>query len=155
MKINFDGAIFAEEKSSSMGVIIWDRKGLVIAFMATRIPQQLRLIEIEAMAASKALEFARELGIAKAVLEGDSQVVIMALNSKTSVLAPYGSLIQDSLTLSNSFSKLSYSHTKREGNTVAHNLAKLVVNLTNYVIWMEDVPSDVLSSYQADLASIS
>ena len=155
MKINFDGAIFAEEKSSSMGVIIWDRKGLVIAFMATRIPQQLRLIEIEAMAASKALEFARELGIAKAVLEGDSQVVIMALNSKTSVLAPYGSLIQDSLTLSNSFSKLSYSHTKREGNTVAHNLAKLVVNLTNCVIWMEDVPSDVLSSYQADLAGIS
>ena len=155
MKINFDGAIFAEEKSSSMGVIIWDRKGLVIAFMATRIPQQLRLIEIEAMAASKALEFARELGIAKAVLEGDSQVVIMALNSKTSVLAPYGSLIQDSLTLSNSYSKLSYSHTKREGNTVAHNLAKLVVNLTNCVIWMEDVPSDVLSSYQADLAGIS
>ena len=107
------------------------------------------------MAASKALEFARELGIAKAVLEGDSQVVIMTLNSKTYVLAPYGSLIQDSLTLSNSFSKLSYSHTKREGNTVAHNLAKLVVNLTNYVIWMEDVPSDVLSSYQADLAGIS
>ena len=107
------------------------------------------------MAASKALEFARELGIAKAVLEGDSQVVIMALNSKTSVLAPYGSLIQDSLTLSNSFSKLSYSHTKREGNTVAHNLAKLAVNLTNCVIWMEDVPPDVLSPYQVDLAGIS
>ena len=50
------------------------------------------------MVASKALEFARELGIAKVVLEGDSQVVIMTLNSKTYVLAPYGSLIQDSLT---------------------------------------------------------
>ena len=99
------------------------------------------------MAASKALEFARELGIAEAVLEGDSQVVIMALNSKSPVLAPYGSLVQDSLSLSNSFSKLSYSHTKRDGNPVAHNLAKLAVNLTNCVIWMEDVPSDVLSSY--------
>ena len=103
------------------------------------------------MAASKALEFARELGIAEAVLEGDSQVVIMALNSKSPILAP----VQDSLSLSNSFSKLSYSHTKREGNTVAHNLAKLAVNLTNCVIRMEDVPSDVLSSYQADLAGIS
>ena len=41
MKINFDGAIFAKEKSSGMGVIIRDRKGLVIASMATRIPQQL------------------------------------------------------------------------------------------------------------------
>ena len=154
MKINFDGAIFAEEKSSGMGVIIRDRKGLVIASMATRIPQQLRPVEIEALATSKALEFARELGIADAVLEGDSQVVIMALNSKNTVLAPFGSLVQDSLTLSTGFSKLSYSHTKKEGNTVAHNLTKLAVNLTNCVIWMEDVPSDVLSSYLANLAGI-
>ena len=155
MKINFNGAIFAEEKSSGMGVIIRDRKGLVIASMATRIPQQLRPVKIEALAASKALEFARELGIADAVLEGDSQVVMMALKSKTSVLAQFGLLMQDSLTLSTGFSKLSYSHTKREGNTVAHSLAKLAMNLTNCVIWMEDVPSDVLSSYHADLAGIA
>ena len=123
--------------------------------MATQIRQQLRPVEIEAIAASKAHEFARELGIAEAVLEGDSQEVTMALNSKSPVLAPYGSLVHDSLSLSNSFSKLSYSHTKRKGNTVAHNLAKLAVNLTNCVIWMEDVPSDVLSPYPIDLAGIS
>ena len=154
MKINFDGAIFAKEKSSGMGVIIRDRQGLVIASMATRISQQLRSVEIEAMAASKALEFARELGITEAVLEGDSQVVMMALNSKSPVLAPYGSLLQDSVSLSNSFLKLSYSHTKRESNTVAHSLTKVAVNLTNCVIWMEDVSSDVLSSYRTDLAGI-
>ena len=154
MKINFDGAISAEEKSSSMGVIIRDKKGHVITSMTTQIPQQLRLVEIEALVASKALEFARELGIADAVLEGDSQVVITALNSKNIVLAPFGSLVQDSLTLSTGFSKLSYSHTKKEGNTVAHNLTKLAVNLTNCVIWMEDVPSNVLSSYHANLAGI-
>ena len=62
--------------------------------------------------------------------------------------------MHDSLSLSNSFSKLSYSHTKREGNTDAHNLIKLAVNLTNCVIWMEDVPSDVLFSYHANLAGI-
>ena len=66
MKINFDGAIFTKEKSSGLGVIIRNRQGLVVASIATRIPQQLRPVEIEAMAASKALEFARELGIAEA-----------------------------------------------------------------------------------------
>ena len=81
--------------------------------------------------------------------------MMMALKSKTSVLAPFGSLMQDSLFLSTGFSKLSYSHTKREGSTVAHSLAKLVVNLTNCVIWMEDVPSDVLASYHVDLAGIT
>ena len=64
MKINFDSAIFVKEKSSGMGVIFRDRQGLIVASMATQIPQQLRPVEIEAMAASKAHEFARELGIA-------------------------------------------------------------------------------------------
>ena len=49
----------------------------------------------------------------------------------------------------------SYSHIKREGNSVAHNLAQLTANIPNCVIWMEDVPSDVLSFYHADLAGIS
>ena len=85
LKINFDGAIFIEEKSSGLGVIIHDRKGLVIASMATWVPQKLRPIEIEALAASKALEFARELGIADAVLEADSQVVMRRWNQRTLV----------------------------------------------------------------------
>ena len=95
LKIIFDGAIFAEEKSSGLGVIIHDRKGLVIVSMATRVPQQLRPVEIEALAASKALEFASELGIANVVLEGDSQVVMSALKSKNTSLAPFGLLMQD------------------------------------------------------------
>lgn len=40
-KINFDGAIFAEDKCFGLGVIVRDREGLVIASMATRVPQQL------------------------------------------------------------------------------------------------------------------
>ena len=34
-KINFDGAIFAEDKCSGLGVIVRDKEGLVIASMAT------------------------------------------------------------------------------------------------------------------------
>ena len=153
-KINFDGAIFAKEKCSSLGAIIRDREGLVIASMAARVPQQLQPIEIEALAAYKALEFAREVGISEAVLEGDSSLVMTALASKKPRPTPFGLLLQDSLNVSVGFSKLSYSHTKREGNIVTHNLAQLAVNHQNCVIWMEDVPFDVLSFYHADLAGI-
>ena len=59
-KINFNGAIFAKDKCSSLGVIIRDIEGLVIASMATRVPQQLQPIKIEALAANKALEFVRD-----------------------------------------------------------------------------------------------
>ena len=59
-KINFDGAVFAEENCSGVGVIIPDRDGLAIAAMSEKIPQLLQPTEIEAMAATRALEFARK-----------------------------------------------------------------------------------------------
>ena len=135
--------------------MIRDGKGFVLASMAARIPQQLRPEEIEALAASKALEFARDLDVTDAVLEGDSLMVMSTLKLKNFGLAPFGLLLQDSVVFSSGFTKLSYSHTKREGNTVAHNLAKLAFNCTSCVIWMKNVPPDVMSSYQADLADIS
>ena len=154
-KINFDGAVFAEENCSGVGVIVRNRKGLVIATMSEKIPQILQPTEIEAMAATRALEFAREVGISEAILEGDSLLVIKALATKDIGLASFGILIQDAYRFTSAFSLLSYSHTKREGNQVAHDLAKLAVTIPNCVIWMEDVPSNVVNSYQADLARFS
>ena len=43
----------------------------MIAAMSERIPQVLQPTEIEAMATVRALEFAREVGISEAILEGD------------------------------------------------------------------------------------
>ena len=51
------------------------------------------------------------------------------------------------------FFELSHSHTKREGNKVAHYLAYLAVNFLDSVIWMENVPPSVFSFIQPDLAS--
>ena len=153
-KINFDEAVSAEESCSGVGVIVRNREGLVIAAMSEKIPQILQPTKIEAMAATRALEFAREVGISEAILEGDSLMVIKALATKDTGLAPFGLLIQDAYWFTSAFSLLSYSHTKREGNQVAHDLAKLAVTIPNCVIWMEDVPSDAVNSYQANLAGI-
>ena len=53
-----------------LGVIVRDKEGLAIASMAARIPQQLQPTEIEALAAYKAVGFARELGLSQVVLKG-------------------------------------------------------------------------------------
>ena len=92
-KINFDGVVFAEENCSGVGVVIRNREGLVLAAMTEKIPQLLKPTEIEARAATRALEFAREVGISAAVLEGDSLLVIKALETKDVGLAPFGLLI--------------------------------------------------------------
>nr|POE56991.1 e3 ubiquitin-protein ligase atl6 [Quercus suber] len=96
-KINFDGAIFAGNNCSGLGVVVHDRVGLVIASMAARVLQQLQVLKIEALAACKAIVFAKELGLSKVVIEGDFSLVMSALNYSNPGLAPCGLLVQDAL----------------------------------------------------------
>jgi len=50
---------------------------------------------------------------------------------------------------------LSHSHTKRNGNIVAHTLAKLAISFPKCTVWMEDVPSQAICFVQADMAALS
>ena len=63
----------------------------------------------------------------------------------------YGLLLKDASLFSSSFSKLSYSHTKRDDNKVAHILARLVVNYPKCTVWIKDVSYKVLNFVQADI----
>ena len=112
-KINFDGAIFPTEKKSSIGVVIRDSRGLVIASCSKVVHQVLGASEVEAMAATWALSFAADVGVNRAVLEGDSLDVITGLREDRMVLVPYGLLLEDAMFLSQQFDELHYSHTKR------------------------------------------
>ena len=123
----------------------------VIDSMSQQLNQAYKSIEVEAMTAIRHLEFVAELGFDRVVVEGDLSIVMNGL--KTS-LSSYGLLISDVCTFENIFSRLFYSHVKREDNKVAHYLAKLIVNYPDNVIWMEDVPQLVFSFVQVDLATV-
>ena len=77
-----------------------------------------------------------------------------SLREDASSLTPFGLLIDDVKSLANSFDELSYSYTKREGNQVAHGLAKYAKSITDFVVWMEDVPPQLLSILQTDLIGV-
>ena len=55
---------------------------LVIVSLAQRLKQAYKAVEIEAMAAICALEFAAEIGLDRVVVEGDSKIVTQALKTK-------------------------------------------------------------------------
>ena len=115
----------------------------MIASLAQSLNQAFKAVEIEALAASRALELAADIGLDNVIVEGDSLVVTQALKSKVVGLAAYGLLIRDAFSLAGNFSEVSYSHIKREGNKVAHGLAKLAVNSAECVIWMKEVPPTI------------
>nr|XP_023876693.1 uncharacterized protein LOC111989131 [Quercus suber] len=154
-KINFDGAVFSKENNSGIGVVVRNEQGLVLGSCSKRLLQAYSPIEIETMAAATALAFASELGVRRAVLEGDSLAVIKALRECDYPFTPTGLLLEDVSLFSHSFDTLLYSHTKREGNSVAHNLAKYAISIPDFLVWMEDVPPHIQYFVQADLACFS
>ena len=54
----------------------------MIVSLAQRLKQAYKAVEIEAMAAICALEFAAEIGLDRIVVEGDSKIVTQALKTK-------------------------------------------------------------------------
>ena len=91
-------------------------------------------MKIESMAATRAMEFGLEVGIDWAIVEGDSEIVVKALLKGDVDLTAYGLLIKDAGSFAQFYLKLMYSHTKRDGNKVAHRLERLVVNIQNCAV---------------------
>ena len=60
-------------------MVIWDSSGQPIVALSQQIPCAYNAVEIEAIAATRVLEFTREVGINNAVMEGDSWLVHHAL----------------------------------------------------------------------------
>ena len=132
-------------------MIIRNDLGLVMAASAQVIPLPTSIETVEVLAACNAICLARELQFNKVIIEGDSEVVIKALNSSNTSSTSFGHIIQDIKIVSAAFSEIRFCHTRRQGNKVAHSIARRACNFSPFIVWMEDVPPDILSMYFSEL----
>ena len=151
VKFNFDGALFKETDSVGLGVIIRNDLGLVMAASTQVIPLPTSVETVEVLAAHNAICLARELQFNKVIIEGDSEVVIKAFNSSNISSTGFGHIIRDIKIVSTAFSEISFCHTRRQGNKVAHSIARRACNFSPFIVWMEDVPPDILSVYSSEI----
>ena len=144
--------VFLVENRSCIGVAIRNNRGFVMSSLVQQLPQAYQAIEIEAMATSRAMEFGREITVAKVIVEGDSAIMVKALCSSDTSLASYGLLTKDTTIYSSLFLELTYSYTTRESNRIAHSLAKQAVFFLYSMVWIYNVPP-ITSFVQADEAT--
>ena len=111
------------------------------------------VVEMEALAATRAMELAVEIGLDRIIFEGDSSIVIRGLTNQVPNFAPLSFLTKEANELANRLTRVKFQHVGREGNSVAHNLARHARHVIGFSIWMEDVPSLCFEMYQADLPS--
>ncbi|XVF53229.1 hypothetical protein PTKIN_Ptkin05aG0083200 [Pterospermum kingtungense] len=78
-KVNFDGAFSVHEKKGGVGIIIRNSEGEVMGTLATSISLVTNHLLVKAIMGVKVLEFAKDMGFTKIILEGDSISVINRL----------------------------------------------------------------------------
>ena len=145
------GHLIDEAKMFDIGMGIRESNEAVLASFSQKIPQAYKAEVIEALAALNALSFVFELGFRSTFLEGDSLELTQGLKSEERSLSPTGLLLEDVKMFANNFVRLLYSHIKRNDNGVAHSLAKNALCILDFQVWMEDVPSHIVSILQLDV----
>ena len=123
--------------------MVRDENGLVLGSCSKRLPQAYSAVEVEAMVTATTLIFANDIGVRRVILEGDSLAVIKALREGEQPLSPTGPLLEHVGMYSQRFETVLYSHSKREGNSVAHSLARYANSISDFLVWMEDVPPHI------------
>lgn len=141
-KVNFDGALFLDQRCADLGVVVRDSTGLVIVALSQRLKLTGSAIMVEALAAHKAICFALELSLHRVVIEGDSLRVIQAIIDTRPVQTLYGHIIDEIRLLSSSFN-CCFLHVNRKGNKLAHAFARRAVLSADTDMWIEELSRDL------------
>ena len=152
-KANYDGAYFAEEEAVGIGVVVRNDLGQVMASLAEKLAMPPTVEILEALAARRAMVFMEELGLRRALFEGDSETVVKALSKGCPDRSCIGHIIKDCMSLMGCFQTCSFSHVRRQSNGVAHALARRARLSSSLSVWMESVPPDISYLVHVDVTT--
>ena len=69
--------------------------------------------------------------------------VVQALNDHGRCLTMYGHVIEETRRLGSCLEFCSFNHVMREGNKLAHSLARRAILSVDMDIWVEELPEDL------------
>ncbi|KAF4347559.1 hypothetical protein G4B88_009754 [Cannabis sativa] len=122
------------------GALVRDHTGEVIAATAFNRIGQLHPQAAEGWALLEALKWCHDKGININQVEVDCKNLLTDLQSSNENLTSFGNLIKAIRRLLSSFPTVTLHHTRRQGNTAAHNLAQMSIGLDNTWSWNSQDP---------------
>ena len=132
-------------------MVIRSNEGQVLAALSEKalMPTSVEILEI--FAARRAALFARELGFRKVCFEGDADLVVKSLQAGKASNALARHLVKDFASIGGYFQSYSIIHVRRQGNYVAHALARDARFSFPLRVWCEVVPPYILNYVVKDL----
>ena len=149
-KINVDGASSELDSFSSVGVVIRDCKGDVVAALCKPLQARFSAELTEVFALEHGILLAQELHLARVIVESDSLNAVRAINEGATG-GSLGHILQGILQVSVSFESCLFKHINRSFNTVAHELAQHARRSSLHRLWKGVAPHCISSFLQSDL----
>ena len=95
---------------------------------------------MKAKAFESSLQFAKETGLQEFILEGDSLNVVHALQGLSLLLVLVMPIIYRIQSSTHDVKKMLFYHVYKNGNKSSYLLAKHVISIVDFVVWMEENP---------------
>ncbi|XP_042974702.1 uncharacterized protein LOC122306338 [Carya illinoinensis] len=144
-KVNFDAAIDMNNYKLGLGIVARNHVGEVLFTLSSSKLFSGNFDTAEAAALWRAMELVLELDVKNVVFEGDADRVIKGV---TDVRGNYDWMEQQYANIRGRFllrPDWSVSFIHREGNCVAHALAKRALRMEGEWCWIEEGPSEITS----------
>lgn len=149
-KLNSDADVF-KSGQIGMGGVIRDNVGEVVMATSKRMDGIVDADVAEALSARHGLQIALEAGYSALILEVDCLKLFNILKEGKIESSLFGMVVQDILHLTSQCSCISFSHVRRQGNVVAHTLAKMCKEMEGLKVWLEDFPLEIATAVMVDL----
>ena len=105
----------------------------------------------EALAAHRAVVYAKEFSIYNVVVEGDCLWIVQALKALGRYNILYENVIEYTHSQGCTVQHCQFQYVRQEGNKLAHTLARRTVLTANTDVQVEELPSDLDNVFQTDL----
>ena len=154
LKTNFDVAVFEDLGAARIGVVVRNSSGEVLAALSEIIPLPSSIVALETIAARRAVLFVCELGFSGIIFEGDSEEAISTIKKQSFQHPVVGHLVKNIVYSVSMFQYYSFSHTRRQGNVLAHALARRARLSFPTLVWMNSIPTDIDRFFVSDIPVI-
>ncbi|XP_059462829.1 uncharacterized protein LOC132191757 [Corylus avellana] len=141
IKVNVDAALNKKEGVMGFGLVMRDQEGTFLAAKCIRKRGLWESVVAEALALYHETVFGREKGVQHIVIKGDAKQITYAIHEKGLNTSMVGHLIGDVKLNLNIFPRWQVNHVHREGNRVAHGLARMALQQVNDTVWSKECPS--------------
>ncbi|XP_030509082.2 uncharacterized protein LOC115723746 [Cannabis sativa] len=140
LKLNTDAAVFTHQNRTGGGALVRDHSGKVLAATTFNRMGQMQPQVAEGWVLLEGLKWCRDNGLNIQHIEVDCKNLLTDLQSTNENLSSYGTIINAIRRMLSSLPTVTLHHTRRQGNTEAHNLAQMSIGLDNTWSWNSQDP---------------